>query len=77
MNNPYYPFVRKVPKSMPRKEAEQLIAILKEIKKSSEMSDASFSDAIKDETDLYRRTWISNPIELIIKRYEEYLNGEV
>lgn len=71
-----------VPK-MPKRETEALLQTLKEMLSDAKMEDASFgwkdendpTEMIKETTKLYRDTYLVDPIEFLIARYESALKG--
>jgi len=64
-----------VPKSMPKKETERLLSILVGVRNSATMASAAFPDNLKEETRLWRDSWIISPLDAIIDRYYNLVYG--
>ena len=58
---------------MGKKEARRLLSIAKEARKSALMDNADFSEELKEETRLYRNTWIVHPLDQIIAALETHV----
>ena len=69
----HWPFYRKLPVSMPKKEAEELARLLKELRDYAKLENAAISDDTKEEMELYLRTWIVKPLEAMVERYNSIL----
>lgn len=73
------------PKSMPRKEMEALLSVLKEIRQTAQMDNANFfvfdeksaekMDEIRELSHVWRTSWIISPLDVLIKRYEDALQS--
>ena len=64
----------KVPSSMPIKETKALLLEFREILSAAKMEKADFgenTELIKKRTDLYRESYLINPLSNLIKRYED------
>lgn len=66
---------RDVPKTMPKSEMEMLLSELKELRRTAGMGNASFgsqetTDEIRQKTEVWRGSWIIDPLSRLIKRYE-------
>ena len=74
--------MRKLPR-MPKRETEDLLRELKEIRQTATMERADFgnllskednpTEFIRKKTDLWRRNWLIAPLDRIIERYESAL----
>lgn len=61
--------------AMGKKEARRLLSVAKEARRAALMERASFgpnTEDIKVITDLYRRSWIVNPLDRIISALEQH-----
>lgn len=85
-NRSYLFGYKEVPKTMPKKELVMLLNALREIRRSATFKLASFKDlkviqdnparsesTVKEVTSPFRRSWIIDPLDEIIERYENYL----
>jgi len=53
---------------------ERIIQHLNEVRRVSTMKNADFPDNIKETTRIWRESWITNPLEDIIKKLEFEMN---
>lgn len=58
-------------KTLGRKDAEKIYWILFHVIRSGRMEDADFPDSVKNETDLFRRSYIVSPLEKIRKEIDD------
>lgn len=74
-----------VPASMPLKEAKRIRQCLIQLRDTATMETANFSrpdlkgsvemdKAIKDMTKLWRESWLIDPLNAMIERYESWIN---
>lgn len=63
-------YLGKPPKSMPIKERRDLVNKLKEIRRDATMESSNIPQEIKDTIQLYQRTWVIEPLDELINRYE-------
>ena len=54
----------------------KIIADLKDVRRSAIMTSANFSDELKEETKLYRQTWLIEPLDSVIENLEEEYNNK-
>jgi hypothetical protein len=61
-------------KSLGIKKQERLLDTLRDVIRSAQMKDANFgkhTELVKDETRLYRESWLIAPLERVIRIVEE------
>ena len=61
---------RPVPRSMPVREMEMLLAVLKDIRRVATKKNPYFPDDVKSTTTLWREAWPIAPLDELIERYE-------
>ena len=63
--------VKMTVKKVAKNELNALVRELRTIRNRATMTNANFSDEIKDETEEWRRAWIIAPLDRLIARYSE------
>ena len=64
-----------VPKTMPVREMRRMLDELRKIRQTATMETADFNSEIKRATSLWRKTWLLNPLDALIERYEDDLRN--
>ena len=50
---------------------QKILKMLREIRECATMESADFSKSIKEQTELWRESWIISPLDEVIKMLEE------
>jgi hypothetical protein len=58
-------------KTLGRKDAETLYNSLKEIRRTATMETADFTNKIKEETLVWRQSWILHPLDTVIAQIKQ------